>query len=190
MTDKAVISAYTYRSLESQRTSHVDMPVFVLPDDLPQLFRATTRQAHDTIHVVSLGVLADTEARFRDFLALAKKRKAKIVSQEDDRSFIVNGNVENLVKWWKDARRKGAGKTGGDLAAKAKKAVIAERAKGLTKNEWTDGSIKNAQLVGKYGASINALKRYASDKGWGFDRQKAIWRAEDATEKRKVSAKR
>jgi len=165
------------------------MAVFVLPDDLPQLFRETTRKIVDCYHVDSLAILGRKEDEFRDFLSNAKKRKAKIVSREDDQTFIVNGNCENLVKWWRDARRKGAGKTGGDIAAKAKRAAVAKRAKDLTRAEWTNGAIKNEQLVEKYGASINALKRYASDKGWGHDRQKAIWRAAYAAE-RKANAKR
>jgi len=189
MTDKALISAYTHRTLEKQRANSGDMPVFIIPNDLSQLFRATTRTTIDRFHVESLAIIAEKEDEFREFLAEAKKRKAEIVSREDKQTFIINGNAENLVKWWKDARRKNVSKIGGDLGAKAKRAAIAERAKGLTKSEWTDGSIKNAQLVEKYGASINALKRYASDKGWGHDRQKAILRAEIANE-RKANAKR
>lgn len=183
MTDKAVISEYTYRTLESQRENSAGMPVFVLPQDMPQLFRATTRKSVDRFHVDSLAILGRKDEEFREFLNAAKKCKAKIVSREDKREFIVNGNIENLVKWFKDARRKGAGKIGGDLGATAKKAAIAERAKGLTKEEWTNGSIKNAQLVEKYGPSINALKRYAESKGWGHDRQRAIWRAEQRKER-------
>lgn len=178
MTDKALISAYTYRTLESQRANSGDMPVFVLPDDLPQLFRPTTRKVNDRFHVESLGVLATKEEEFREFIAQAKKRRAEIVSREDKQTFIVNGNCENLVKWWKDARRKGSSKIGGDRGGAKKRAAVAKRAKGLTREEWTNGSIRNAQLVKKYGSSINALKRYASDEGWGHDRQKAIWRAE------------
>lgn len=178
MTDKALVSAYTYRSVESQREAYGAMPIFLLPDDLPQLFRATTRKVNDRLHVESLGIIAPDEKGFREFLAQAKKHKAEIVSREDNRTFAVNGNIENLVKWWKDARRKGSAKIGGDRGAATKRAAIAERAKGMTREEWTNGAIKNAQLVEKYGASLNALKRYASDKGWGHDRQKAIWRAE------------
>jgi hypothetical protein len=177
MTDKAIISAYTHRSLESLRENAQGKPVFVLPDDWSQIFRATTRKTEDRLHVDSLAILAKREDSFREFLDAAKLRKSVIVSKEDAREFVVNGNVENLVKWWKDARRKNVSKIGGDLGAKAKRAAIAERARDMTRGEWTDGSIKNAQLVEKYGASINALKRYASDKGWGHDRQQAIWRA-------------
>jgi hypothetical protein len=186
MTDKAIISAYTHRSLESQRENAQGKPVFVLPDDWSQIFRPTTRNTEDRLHVDSLAILAKREDSFREFLDAAKKRKATIISKEDSQEFVVNGNCENLVKWWKDARRKNVSKIGGDLGAKAKRKAIAERAKGMTKAEWVDGSIKNAQLVAKYGPSINALKRYASDKGWGHDRQKAIWRAEAVKPKRKA----
>ena len=185
MTDKAVISEYTYRTLKEQREVHVDMPVLVLPDDSSQLFRATTRKANDTLHVVSLGVLADTEAKFREFVALAEKCRASIASREDNQTFIVNGNCENLIKWWKDARRKGSAKAGGERGGAAKKAAAEERAKGLTKAEWTNGAVKNAQLVERYNTSINTLRRIASDKGWGWNRQQAIWEAE-----RKANAKR
>ena len=178
MTDKAIISGYTYRTIKSQRENALDMPVFVLPDDLEQLFRATSRKTDDVFHVDSLAVLAEDEKDFREFLANAKKRKAKIVSREDNQTFMVNGNCENIVKWWKDARRKGAGKIGGEIAGKVKREAVADMLKELTKEEWVDGSIKNAQLVQKYGPSINAMKRYAADKGWGHDRQRAIWRAE------------
>lgn len=183
MTDKALISAHTYRSLETLRANAGNMPVFLLPDDLPQLFRPTTRKVSDRFYVESLAIIAAKEDDFREFLAQAKKRHAEIVSREDNQTFVVNGNCENLVKWWKDARRKGSAKVGGDRGAASKRAAIAERAKGLTRQEWTDGAIKNAQLVAKYGASLNALKRFASDKGWGHDRQKAIWRAEQRRKK-------
>lgn len=132
MTDKAVISAYTYRSLESQREVFGDKPIFVLPDDLPQLFRSTIRKTKDCLHVVSLGVLADTEEKFREFLSLARKNKAKIASQEDGNLWVVPSNIENMVKWWKDARRKGSAKAGASIGAKKKKAAAEERAKGLT----------------------------------------------------------
>lgn len=188
MTDKAVISEHTYRSLESQREALDGMPVFVLPDDLPQLFRATTRPGRDALHVVSLGIIAENEKAFREFLDLARKNKAKIVSQEDGNFWIVPNNVENLVKWWKDARRKGSAVEGGRMGAAVLKADVDARLKNLTKEEWTDGAIKNAQLVEKYHVSLGAMRRYASDKGWGWNRQQAIWRAEQR--RRKTDAKR
>jgi len=184
MTDKAVISEYTYRTLKSQRDGSADWPVFVLPDDLPQLFRKTIRKTEDCLHVASLGVLADTEEKFRDFICLAKKRECIIFSREDGCTFEVKENVENLVKWWRDARRKGSAKIGGERGGAKKKAASEERAKGLTKEEWTSGAIKNAQLVEKYDVALGTLRRIASDKGWGWDRQKAIWRAEERNAKK------
>jgi len=178
MTDKAVISAYTYRPIDQERKDAGDMPVFVLPDDLDYLFRNTTRSGFDVHHVSSLAILAEKEDQFREYLDAAKRIKARIFSREDDREFVINGNIENLVKWWKDARQKGMGKIGGELAAKAKRAAVAERLKDFTKAEWLDGSIKNPQLTKKYGVSLGALRAYASDKGWGWNRQQAIWRAE------------
>ena len=178
MTDKAVVSAYTYRPVAEQIKNSGNLPVFVLPQDLPQLFRQTTRKTDDCLHVESLAIIADTEEKFREFLDLAKKRKAKIVSREDNQTFIVNGNCENLVKWWKDARRKGSAVEGGKKGGAILRAGVAQRLKDFTKNEWTNGAIKNAQLVEKYSVSLGAMRRYASDKGWGWDRQKAIWRAE------------
>src|ERR1700729_3273121 len=113
MTDKALISDHSYRTIESQRAAFGDMPIFVLPDDLDQLFRPTTRKIIDRYHVESLAIIAKDENAFREFLAQAKQRKAEIVSREDEQTFRINGNVENLVKWWKDARRKGSSKIGG-----------------------------------------------------------------------------
>lgn len=184
MTEKAVVSAYSYHKIDDQRKNSDPHPIFVLPEDLPQLFRSTTRRGTDRIHCESLAVLAYNEGMFREFLALAQERKARIFSREDDQEFIVNGNCENLVKWWKDARRKGAGKTGGDIGGKVKRAATAEKCKGLTKEEWTDGSIKNKQLTDKYAVSLGSLKRYAADKGWGHDRQRAIIRKELRNAKR------
>jgi len=88
MTDKALISAYTHRSLESQRANSGGMPVFILPDDLSQLFRPTTRKTIDRFHVESLAIVAEKESAFREFLAQAKKIKAEIVSREDNQSLL------------------------------------------------------------------------------------------------------
>ncbi len=132
-----------------------------LPGDLPQLFRATTRQARDTIHVASLGVLADTEKSFREFLALAKKRRCEIFSCEDNRSFKLNGNCENLVKWWKDARRNGVAKIGAKMSAdkkksdsKAKVALITDRWP-LPSKEWA-----TKVLLHEAGISLNTAKAH------------------------------
>lgn len=159
MTDKAIISEYTYRDLESQRKASGDMPVFVLPDDLPSLFRSTTRKTEDRYHVDSLAVLARKEDEFRKFLAEAKKRKAQIVSREDNQTFNVNGNCENLVKWWKDARRNGTAKIGGRISANRKKAISAE---GIAKinDRWPLPSKEwpTSVLLEEAGLSLNTVK--------------------------------
>ena len=42
--------------------------VFVLPDDLSQVMRPTTRKGRDRFHdVISLGIIADSEKDFRQF---------------------------------------------------------------------------------------------------------------------------
>jgi len=161
MTDKALISEYTYRSIESQRANSGDMPVFVLPDDLTQLFRPTTRQIVDNYHVDSLAVIAKKEDEFRDFLDNAKKRKAQIISREDNQTFIVNGNCENLVKWWKDARRKGAGVIGGKISANNKK-EFARRGIELIRADWPKPSneVSTEALKERSELSLNTIKKY------------------------------
>ena len=159
MTDKAVISEYTYRTLKEQRDALGDMPVFVLPDDLSQLFRKTTRKTDDCLHVQSLGVLAETEVSFREFLSLAKKSKVKIASNEDEQIFVVNGNCEHLVKWWKDARRNGAAKIGARMSADRKKAVSAEGVAKI-KDRWPLPTKEHPTmaLLEEAGLSLNTVK--------------------------------
>lgn len=159
MTDKAIISDYTYRSLESQREAFPGMPVFVLPDDLTQLFRATTRKVPDRFHVESLGVLGREEKQFREFMAGAKERKAEIVCREDSQTFVINGNCENLVKRWRDARRDGAAQVGGRISADLRRKesmVAADKIKDrwpLPSEEWpTKALLKEA------GISYNTAK--------------------------------
>lgn len=159
MTDKALISDYTWRTLESQRASSGDLPVFLLPDDLSQLFRSTQRKVSDRFHVESLAILAAKEDDFREFLAQAKKRKAEIVSREDNQTFIVNGNCENLVKWWKDARRNGVAKIGARISADRKKANTKEAAAKiadrwpLPSKEWPTPT-----LLAEADLSLNTVK--------------------------------
>lgn len=161
MTDKALISDYTYRTMDSQRANSGDMPVFVLPDDLSQLFRPTTRQIVDRYHVDSLAIIARKEDEFREFLANAKRRKAEIVSREDNQTFKINGNCENLVKWWKDARRTGAGKIGGQISADNKK-KFARQGIELIRADWPKPSneVSTETLKERSGLSLNTIKKY------------------------------
>ena len=159
MTDKYLISEYTYRSLASQKANSGDMPIFILPDDLPQLFRPTTRKVEDRYHVDSLAILAKKEDDFREFLAEAKKRKAQIISREDNKTFAVNGNCENIVKWWKDARRSGVAKIGARMSADRKKSISAEGVAKI-KDKWPLPSKEypTAQLLAVAELSLNTVK--------------------------------
>lgn len=161
MTDKALISELTWRSLEMQKKAFAGMPHFVAPEETPHLLRPTTRKGRDRIHVISLGVIAETERKFRDFLALAKERKCEIVSLEDERSFIVNGNCENLVKWWKDARRKGAGKTAARISASNRKAATLEAVNKI-KDRWPLDSKTwpTSVLLAEAERSLNTVKSF------------------------------
>ena len=161
MTDKAIISDYTYRTLQSQKANAGDMPIFILPDDLSQLFRKTTRKTDDRYHVDSLAILAKKEDEFREFLSEAKKRKAQIISREDNQTFAVNGNCENLVKWWKDARRNGTAKIGAQKSADNKK-DIAKKAVELIREDWPKPSteISTEALKERSGLSLNTIKKY------------------------------
>lgn len=161
MTDKALISELTWRSLEMQRKAFPGMPHFVIPHETQWLLRATTRKERDRIYVMSLGVIAETEKKMRDFLALAKKRKCEIVSLEDERSFVVNGNCEHLVKWWRDARRKGAGKVGADIAA-ANRKVATKDAIDKIRDRWPLNSKTwpTDVLLAEADRSLNTVKSF------------------------------
>jgi hypothetical protein len=159
MTDKALISDYTYQSIASQKANSGDLPIFVLPDDLSQLFRKTTRDTEDRYYVDSLAVLAKKEDEFREFLTEAKKRKAQIISREDNQTFVVSGNCENLVKWWKDARRKGTAKIGARMSADKKKALSAEGVAKI-KDRWPLPTKEHPTraLLEEAGLSLNTVK--------------------------------
>lgn len=161
MTDKALISEHTHRSLDSQRANAGDMPIFLLPEDLPQLFRPTLRKSEDRYFVDSLAIIAKKEDDFREFLAEAKKRKAQIISREDNKTFSSNGNCENLVKWWKDARRKGTAKIGAKISADNKK-DIARKGIELIRLDWAKPSyeISTKALIDRSGLSLNTIKKY------------------------------
>lgn len=161
MTDKAAISDLTWRSLESQRKALGDLPCFVLPDELSYLMRKTQRAGTDRIHVVSLGVIADNEKAFRAFLSLAKQRKCQIVSQEENKTFSVNGGHDDLVKWWKDARRSGAAKAGAKISARLKRQKSSEGVAKI-KDRWPLSSKEwpTKVLLAEADVSLNTAKAY------------------------------
>lgn len=144
-----------------QKAAFPGMPHFMVPDDLSQVFRPTTRNGTDRLHVKSLGILADNEKTFREVLSMAKKRKCEIVSQDEGRTFVVNGNCENLVSLWKEARRNGAAKIGANISADRKKAAtkeavakIAERWP-MSSDEWPTRT-----LLAEADISLNTAKAH------------------------------
>lgn len=159
MTDKAVISEYTWRSLESQRKCFSeDIPVFILPYDESALFRLTRRQNTDTLHVISLGIIAENEKDFRKFME--KARDSFIVSAEGH-TINPKSNIENSVALWRDARRNGAAKIGARISADKKKATTKE-AVAKIKDRWPLPSKEwpTAQLLKEAGISLNTAKAH------------------------------
>lgn len=161
MTDKALISDLTWRTIAMQRKAFADLPCFLIPDDLQSLLRPTTRKEIDRLHVLSLGIIADREKDFREFLAAVKKRKCEIVSREDNQTFVVNENCENIVKWWKDARRNGAAKIGARMSAEKKMQLSAEAADKI-RDRWCLPSKDwpTQVLLGEAGISLNTAKKF------------------------------
>lgn len=159
MADKALISELTWRSLEMQKAAFPDMPHYVAPDEINHLLRVTTRENFYRIHVMSLGVIADTEKDFREFLALAKQRKCEIVNHEDDQTFSVRGNCESLVKRWKEARKNGVAKIGGKISADLRKKQSLEAANKI-KDRWPQPSKvwPTQVLLKEAGKSFNTIK--------------------------------
>lgn len=125
MTENAIISDLTWRSIERQKSAFAGMAFFHAPEDLPQLFRSTTRKGIVSVHVQSLGVIADNEKSFRAFLTMAKKRGCYLHAHEDEQIFQFNGrnvDIEHIVDEWRKSRRAGASQAGGKTSAKNREA--------------------------------------------------------------------
>jgi hypothetical protein len=125
MTDVALISDLTWRSLDMQEAAFPKIAVFTAPDGIPLLFRPTLRKTYDCIHVVSLAVIADKEKDFRAFLDLAKKRGCRLSSLDENETFVIESrtNVEPIVAAWREARKRGAAKIGGIISAEKRRAT-------------------------------------------------------------------
>lgn len=161
MTEKALISELTWRSLEMQKEHFPDMPYFIAPDDIHQLLRATTRKTEDKIFVVSFGVIADNEKDLREFAKLCKARKTEVCSAEGQTVWRWYNSVNVLVEWWRNARRNGSSKIGARKSADNKKALAKAAAEKIadrwpmSSDEWpTDKLLKEA------GISLNTVKVY------------------------------
>jgi hypothetical protein len=162
MTDKALISDLTWRSLESQRALFKGMPMYELPDDMGTIFRPTTRQLEDRFFVASFAVIAETEKDLREFAKQCKARKTDICSAEGQTHWRWYNSITILVEWWRDARRNGAAKRGGEAKAK-KDEIMFWNAFNKIKDRWhLPARRENAspKLLAEADTSRNTVKAY------------------------------
>lgn len=125
MTDKALISDFTWRSLGMQKAAFPNMPHYVAPDEMTSLLRATTRKEPIKIHVLSLGVIAEDEKQFLAFMAKLPK-DASVISSEEEVTISRRNALNVSVALWRVARSRGAAKIGARISADKKKASTAE----------------------------------------------------------------
>jgi hypothetical protein len=135
MTEKALISDFTWRSLESQRALFKGMPLYELPDDMGAIFRPTTRQSDDRFFVASFAIIAENENGLKAFAKECKKRKIDICSAEGQTHWRWYNPVRILVEWWREAKRNGAAKRGGEVKAK-KDEIIFWQGFNKIKDRW------------------------------------------------------
>lgn len=162
MSDKALISELTWRSLEMQKKAFPDAQYFIAPEDIPELFRQTRRGGIVSVSVLSLGIIADTEKTFRDFLSLAKKRGCHLHTIEEEQIFEFRDgakSLEHIVDEWRKARRNGSARIGASISAKNKKE---KSAAGIAKikDRWPQpsGVWPTSVLLDEAGLSLNTVK--------------------------------
>lgn len=152
MTDKALISNYTWRSLEMQRAAFPDMPHFIAPDDLPVLLRNTQRKDRLFIHVMSLAVIAEDGNGFESFWRKLPKGAAV---RDLDRCEVIEGSmpIKKVKMLFLSARKFGAAKIGGRISAERRKEKSAAGAKkiegrwGMPSKTWpTSVLLKEADM--------------------------------------------
>lgn len=161
MTDKALISELTWRSLEMQQAAFVGMPMYVAPHEISSMLRPTSRNEVDRIFVLSLGCIAGTEGEMRAFLAMAKKRGCRLLSREEGKEFPLRcpGDVEAIIKEWKAARRNGIQVIGGKRSAELRRNESLEAAAKI-KDRWPQPSKiwPTHVLLKEVGKSLNTIK--------------------------------
>lgn len=164
MTDKALISDLTWRSLEMQKAAFPDMPHFTI-DEISSLLRPSTRVEKINIHVLSLAIIADNEEDFRDFIALAQKRGINLHTQEEEMEFLFDRKTvhrtEHLIETWRKARRNGASKIGGNISGR-KKENATKTAIELIRADWPKPSneFSTEELLERAGVSLNTAKKH------------------------------
>jgi hypothetical protein len=163
MPEKALISNLTWRSLEMQKAAFPDMPHYTAPDEIPTMLRSSTRNDRLDIHVMSLGVIADDEDDFREFIELLRTRKA-ILHVSDIKEPIIgcrNLNIEWAVREWKASRRNAVGKIGGRISADQRLA-LSKAAADKIRDRWplSNDEWPTQDLLDEAGISLNTAKRF------------------------------
>lgn len=160
MTDKALISSLTWRSLDMQKKAFPDMPHYIMPDEMSYFLRPSRRDGVLNIHVLSLGIIADKERDFLEFAKEAFKRGAVIFAKETGKKYSTYS--KKLIIDWMLSRREGAAKKGGEASAKAHQerfwprfAIIANR--WHMESKWPSAS---APLLKEAGLTRNTVKSY------------------------------
>lgn len=160
MTDKALISELTWRSLKMQKEAFPNMPHYIAPDELPTLLRHTTRKDRLFIHVVSLAVVADNPDDFDNFWRSLPKDSAV---RDLDRGEVIEASfpIKKAKMLWHSARKFGAAKIGGRVSAQ-KKEDATKAAIELIRADWPKPSeeFSTQELLDRANISLNTAKKH------------------------------
>lgn len=188
MTDKALISELTWRSLEMQKDAFPDMPHYIAPHEIEHMLKVTTRSGSYKIHVMSLAVIADDIDDFASFFALMQRRHASLYVLEDKTQlhFHKRSDLKCLLELWKAARKNGAAKIGAKISADRKK-YYSERAADKIKDRWFLPSTEwpTKALLKEADISLNTAKAHLGKRPIAqYNYQAKLKRKERANAKR------
>lgn len=167
MTEKALISGYTWRSLEMQREAFMDMPTFIAPDDLPVLLRKSQRKDRLFINTMSLAVVADSEKAFEAFWkSLPKNCSIRIT----ETGAVIQSCLpfNDAKKMWQESRKFGAAKIGGRISAEKKEAEYRKATDAISDRwpkpttDWPTSVLlaEAGKIVGRKNISYNTAIKY------------------------------
>lgn len=164
MPRKALISDLTWRSLEMQKAAYKDIPIYLAPGEIENMLRHTTRKEDNHIYVMSLGVIADNQEDFVNFLELMKKRKAILHVTEDENGFscdVRHWKHSDAIKAWKEARKNGVTKIGGRISADIRLRESKEACDKI-KDRWPmpNSTWPTFVLLKEAGISLNTAKKF------------------------------
>jgi hypothetical protein len=161
MVDKLYTSDLTWRTEKQQ-----DWTMRMIPSGTiyrngqrDEMLRPSQRKDPFKIHVASTAVLSDNEKDFRKFMQEAWKRKATIIDVEEVKELPPGTYLVKAVEQWKEARKNGVAKVGGQISAKLRKEKSAE-AIAKIKDRWPLPSKEwpTKVLLKEAGVSLNTVK--------------------------------